>query len=168
MDMKILQDPKFIIISILTLIIAVISIIKFHTILAGIICIGLALITIKICYDSITSSQTNTEVDDIEKPQNDSTLQERQKTSELHIASRVEKFNHSGVKDTSIRNYALNNKDSESDSDSVTGTEHIKNLDDEFSKVEAVAAKKAQISNLPELTINSLSKPTATPAQDGK
>jgi len=158
MNIKIMQDPKFIIISILTLMIALISIIKFHTILAGIICIGLALITIKICYDSITPSETNKKVANREIPT----------TNEPLIASRVEKFNHSGVKDTSIRNYALNNKDSESDSDSVTGTEHIKNLDDEFSKVEAVAAKKAQISNLPELTINSLSKPTATPAQDGK
>ena len=67
MDMKILQDPKFIIISILILIIAVISIIKFHTMLAGILCIGLALIAIKICYNSITPSQTNKNVNNVEE-----------------------------------------------------------------------------------------------------
>ncbi|MBT4885118.1 MAG: hypothetical protein HON55_03080 [Legionellales bacterium] len=143
MDMKILQDPKFIIISILTLIIAVISIIKFHTMLAGILCIGLALIAIKICYDSITPSTTNTKVDNREKPIINNILPTSKYYSAFNKVRIGEEIEHSGVKDPSIISSTLNIHGTESDSgsDSDSGTGHIKNLDKEFSKAEEAVKK---------------------------
>ena len=111
--------------------------------LAGILCIGLALIAIKICYDSITPSTTNTKVDNREKPIINNILPTSKYYSAFNKVRIGEEIEHSGVKDPSIISSTLNIHGTESDSgsDSDSGTGHIKNLDKEFSKAEEAVKK---------------------------